>query len=265
MSLMKSLTLKILILTAIISLACTTKVSEWVLLNVPANRYTLVYFYKNALGEAALKQNASIGREIETANIQFRSFEREELEKPYYGLYYGKRFLSRYDDAGELKGLTTSPMREKIALEIMKGKLCVLLYLTTGDRSKDENGMKIIQDALQSSPFKDVITVQKLDRSSTEEKHFVSMLLNVEDDLKTINEPMLFGIFGRFKALEPLLGKGITGENISLMINFLTADCSCLIKDNLPGTDILYTDNWENPTAALVNKILDENPSLQHF
>jgi hypothetical protein len=86
-------------------------------------------------------------------------------------------------------------------------------------------------------------------------------LLNVEDDLKTIPEPMLFGIFGRFKALEPLLGKGITEENIRLMIDFLTADCSCLIKDNLPGTDILFTNNWDNPTTALVNKILDENPS----
>ena len=85
-----------------------------------------------------------------------------------------------------------------------------------------------------------------------------------EDDLKGISEPMLFGIFGRFKALEPLVGKGISDENIKLMINFLTADCSCLIKDNLPGTDILFTNNWENPATALVNKILDENPHLLH-
>jgi hypothetical protein len=48
------------------------------------------------------------------------------------------------------------------------------------------------------------------------------------------------------------------------MINFLTADCSCLIKDNLPGTDILFTNNWDNPATALVNTILDEDPSLQH-
>jgi hypothetical protein len=86
----------------------------------------------------------------------------------------------------------------------------------------------------------------------------------VEDDLKTINEPMLFGIFGRFKALEPLLAGGITEENIGYMIDFLTADCSCLIKDDLPGTDILFTNSWENPVPALVNNILDENPSLMH-
>ena len=66
---------------------------------------------------------------------------------------------------------------------------------------------------------------------------------------------MLFGIFGRFKALEPLLAGGITEENINLMIDFLTADCSCLIKDNLPGTDILYINKWDSPATALVNGI----------
>ena len=88
------------------------------------------------------------------------------------------------------------------------------------------------------------------------------MLLNVEDDLKGIQEPMLFGVFGRFKALEPLLGKGITEENIGLMIDYLTAQCSCLIKDDLPGTDILFTGKWDNPQPALLNKIMDANPSL---
>jgi hypothetical protein len=262
---MKNAYHRILILAAILSLACTTKVSEWVLLNAPANQYTLVYYYKNSVSGSAIKQNAVIGNEIIQANITFRSVEKNDIEKPFYVLFYGRRFFQRYDNYDELRGLTTSPLREKIASEILKGKLCVLLFLANGDKAKDDKGMEIIQNALETSPFKDVITVCKLERKSTEEAHFVSMLLNVEDDLKTINEPMLFGIFGRFKALEPLLAGGISEENIRLMIDFLTADCSCLIKDDLPGTDILFTDNWENPTTALINKILDENPSLQHF
>jgi len=84
------------------------------------------------------------------------------------------------------------------------------------------------------------------------------MLLHVESDLKAISEPMLFGVFGRFRALEPLLAKGISEENIHLMIDFLTADCSCLIKDNLPGMSILSDASWDDPKPALVNRILDE-------
>ena len=261
---MKSIYLKILILASVVSLACTTKVSEWVLLNALPNQYTLIYFYKSTLNEIAGKQNVLLTKDIAPANIKFRSVERKDIEQPYYGLYYGTRFFSRYNDYKDLRGLTTSPLREKIAAEIMSGRLCVLVYLTTDNKPKDEKGSQIIQEALKSSPFKNIISVVELSRNNQEESHFVSLLLNVEDDLKRINEPMLFGVFGRFKALEPLLGKGITEENIKLMIDFLTADCSCLIKDDLPGTDILYTDKWDNPATALVNKVLDENPSLLH-
>ena len=261
---MKPIYFKILILASIVSLACTTKVSEWVLLNTLSNQYTLIYFYKNSLNEAIIKQNALLGKDIAPANIHFKSIERKDIEQPYYGLYYGSRFFSRYYDYKDLRGLTTSPLREKIAAEIMSGKLCVLLYLTTDSKTKDEKGLQVIQEALKSSPFKNIISVAELSRNDKEESHFISLLLNVEDDLKRINEPMLFGVFGRFKALEPLLGKGITEENIKLMIDFLTADCSCLIKDDLPGMDILFTEKWDNPATALVNKILDDNPSLLH-
>lgn len=257
--------IKILILAAILSLACTTKVSEWVLLNTVPNQYTLVYFYNTPLTETVKKQNADVAQNIKPANIDFKSVERKDIREPYYGLYYGSRLFSKYPDTKSLTGLTSSPLRKKIASEIMSGKLCVMLYLTTGSTEKDEKSRQIIRNTLDNSPFKDIITLAELGRESIDEAHFASMLLNVEDDLKTINEPMLFGVFGRFKALEPLLGKGISEENINLMIDFLTADCSCLIKDNLPGTDILFTNNWENPTAALVNKILDENPSLLHY
>ena len=261
---MKRIHLKILIVASVLSLACTTKVSEWVLLNAPANQYSLIYFHNGQLTETVRNQNTSIAREIRPANIDFRSIEKKDITQPYYALYFRSRVFARFNDPKELIGLTLSPLREKIASEIMAGKLCVLTYLTTGNKDKDEKGMQIILKALDVSPFKNIISIVELNRNSVVESHFVSLLLNVEDDLKTIHEPMLFGVFGRFKALEPLLGKGITEENINLMIDFLTADCSCLIKDNLPGTDILCANKWENPTTALVNKILDENPSLLH-
>jgi hypothetical protein len=261
---MKPVYFKILILAALISLACTTKVSEWVLLNAPPEQYTLVYFHNGPLTETVISQNATVDRNIMNANIHFRSIGKNDIERSYYELYHGKTMFARYNDYKDLIGLTTSPFREKIASEIMDGKLCVFLYLTTGNKVKDEKGLQVIQKALERSPFKEVITVVELNRNNMDEHHFISLLLNVEDDLKIIPEPMLFGVFGKFKALEPLLGKGISEENIKLMIDFLTADCSCLIKDDLPGMDILFKNEWDNPSTALVNKILDENPSLLH-
>ena len=262
---MKPSYLRILIILGFLSLACTTKVSEWVLLNSEANMYTLVYFHKDAVPEIIQKQNDELGKTISTANIRFTSLAKDNIDKPYYALYYKNRLFSKYTDIKELRNLTTSPLREKVAAELMAGKLCIMLYLKTDDKTKDDKGLQSLQNALNSSPFKEVITVIELSKNNIEEAHLVSMLLNVESDLKTIPEPMLFGIFGRFKALEPLVAGGITEENIGQMIYFLTADCSCLIKDDLPGTDILFTNDWDSPEPALVNKIIDANPSLEHL
>ena len=262
---MKPIYLRLIVLFGLLSIACTTKVSEWVLLNSEANMYTLVYFHKDAVPGTIQKQNDELGKTISNANIQFTSLSKDNIDQPYYALYYKNRLFNKFTDYKELRNLTTSPLREKIAAELMTGKLCVMLYLKTDDKSKDDKGMQVLQNALNSSPFKEVIAFVELSKSNVEEAHFVSMLLNVEGDLKTIKEPMLFGVFGRFKALEPLLGEGITEENINLMIHFLTADCSCLIKDDLPGTDILFKNDWDSPEPALVNKIIDANPSLEHM
>ncbi len=261
---MKSVHLKLILIAGLLSLACTTKVSEWVLLNALPNEYTLVYFHKDPLTEIEKQQNAAVENVVKPANIQFRSFLMRDTNQPYYGLYYGKILISGYHDLKELKNLISSPVRENIARELMAGKLCVMLYLKSGIKEKDDAGIQIVKKAIASSPFSHIIPVVELCRDDSDEKHFASMLLSVETDLKDIPEPMLFGVFGRFKALEPLLGKGISEENVNLLIDFLTADCSCLIKDDLPGMDILFTNNWESPATALVNRILDENPSLMH-
>lgn len=261
---MKPFPSKVLALAALLSLACTTKVSEWVLLNAVPNEYTLVYFHKNTVPESVKSGNDMLKKRFAGANIRFRDVVKEDAAHPYYGLYYGNRLFSRYDSPEQMTGLASSPLRQKMAEELMKGKLCLMFYLRSGDKVKDEKGIGEVRKAVAASPYRDIIPVIELDRSDIAEKHLVTMLLNVESDLKGIKEPMLFGIFGKLKALEPLVADGITQENINFMIDFLTADCSCLIKDDLPGTDMLYTGSWESPSTALVNAIIDANPSLEH-
>ncbi len=261
---MKRIYLKILIVGAVLSMACTTKVSEWILLNEAPQKYVLVYFHKNKLTETIRSQNNDVKNQLKQANILFKTMETDEIEKPYYALYFNNHLITKFEDYKAVDKIAASPLSTKIASDLKQGKLCVMLYLKSGDGEKDKNSLETTNKALESSPFANIISLVELDRSSGDEKLLVSMLLNVESDLKEIHEPMLFGIFGRFRALEPLLAKGISEENIHLMIDFFTADCSCLIKDNLPGRSILCSDNWENPQPALVNTILDANPELIH-
>lgn len=261
---MKQIYLKILIIGALISMACTTKVSEWVLQNSVPDKYLLVYFHKNELTELEKLQNKGLENQFKSSNLLLKTMQRDEIEEPYHALYFNNRLISEYRNDKELKNIVTSPFRKKVADELMTGKLCVMLYLKSGNSEKDEKGLAVLNKTLETSPFGNIISVVEMDRNNADESLFVSMLLNVESDLKEFQEPMLFGIFGRFRALEPLLAKGISKENLDLMIDFFTADCSCLIKDNLPGMSILYNGIWEDPQPALVNTILDENPGLVH-
>jgi hypothetical protein len=261
---MKQIYLKILIIGALLSMACTTKVSEWVLLNSVPEKYLLVYFHKEELTGIEKEQYAEIENQYKSANLLFKTMQRDEIEKPYYALYFNNRLISEFADKKALAKMANSPFRKMIASDLNDGKLCVMLYLKSGNEEKDAKGLVVLNNTLKASPFGNIISVVELDRHSVGESLLVSMLLNVESDLKEIQEPMLFGVFGRFRALEPLLANGISTENINLMIDFFTADCSCLIKDHLPGGSLLYTGDWENPQPALVNAILDANPELMH-
>ncbi len=261
---MRSNFLKVMVFAAIVSLACTTKVSEWFLINSVPDRYLLVYYHNGNIPEPVIRQNQELESRISVANMLFKSVQEKEIEKPHYALYYNNRLFSEYSDYDALKKIELSPMRTEIISELMNGKLAVMVYLRSGNKEKDEAGLQVLKNTIDSSHYGSIISIVELDRKSVEEKHFVSLLLNVESDLKYIHEPMLFGVFGRFRALEPLLAKGISEENINLMIDFLSADCSCLIKDNLPGISILSEADWEEPKPALINKILEEKPFLVH-
>lgn len=261
---MRSNFLKVMVFAAIVSLACTTKVSEWFLINSVPDRYNLVYYHNSEISESVSRQNQELEGRLKTANVIFKSVEDKEIEKPYYALYYNNILFSEYADYSSLNEIELSPMRTEIISELMNGKLTVMLFLKSDNSEKDEKGLQVLKKTIDESHYGSIISILELDRNSVEEKHFVSMLLNVESDLNDIHEPMLFGIFGCFRALEPLLAKGISEENITLMIDFLSADCSCLIKDDLPGISILSKADWDDPKPALVNKILEEKPFLVH-
>jgi hypothetical protein len=71
-------------------------------------------------------------------------------------------------------------------------------------------------------------------------------------------EPTVFAIFGRGRVLGALAGKEIEADSIAGGCEFLTGDCSCMVKDNRPGTDLLMAVNWDKMLAgeSLVDQAL---------
>ena len=69
-------------------------------------------------------------------------------------------------------------------------------------------------------------------------------LLSTEPDLRGRDEPMAFPVFGRGRVLYALVGAGVNAENVRHTLDFLVGGCSCTIKRQNPGVDLLLTADW---------------------
>ncbi len=90
------------------------------------------------------------------------------------------------------------------------------------------------------------------------EKVFREILLNSEDDLKDYDEPIAFAVFGRGRAMPALVGKGINDDMIDDSCTFLSGPCSCQVKRQNPGFDILTSVNWDELLEEQIEKLDDQ-------
>ncbi len=70
------------------------------------------------------------------------------------------------------------------------------------------------------------------------------MLLGSEPDLNELSQPMAFPVLGRGRVLYALVGRGISREMIGVASTFMVGPCSCQVKDQNPGFDLLLQFDW---------------------
>ena len=100
----------------------------------------------------------------------------------------------------------------------------------------------------------------RLKRDDPQEAAFIEMLLNCESDLSTFQEPIAIPIFGRGRTYYALVGKGIQPDLIEENCRFICGDCSCQVKEENPGSDLLFAANWEEGLrgSAFPEQVLPE-------
>lgn len=177
--------------------------------------------------------------------------------------------------------LLQSPARRELRRRLLAGESAIWVMVESGDRAKDDAAAEALTraiddaqsalklpdgvitqeeaarktgpranehaDALRSDlPLKIAFSLLRLPRNNLDEEVLLAMLTHVEADLADYaREPMAFPIFGRGRVLEPLIGKGIHKGNVMEHSGYLCGACSCEVKDQNPGIDILIAANWE--------------------
>ncbi len=93
-------------------------------------------------------------------------------------------------------------------------------------------------------------------REDPSERWLVDCLLAVESDLAESqfkDQPMVFIAYGRGRVLPPYVGKGVTAENLLQDVQFITGACSCTVKDQNPGVDLLIRYDWETASQLMAD------------
>lgn len=201
---------------------------------------------------------------------------------PWIALYYPPSApLQTHVWAGRLTeancdAVLDSPARQDIARQLLGGTSAVFVLLESGDAAADQTAADTLARELAASeaslvlPGRTKDEVPDIDESkvridfssvrvSRQDPHetiFVEMLLGIEPGLRDITAPMVFAVYGRGRALYALAGKGINAKTIRAACALVTGPCSCQVKDENPGVDVLMATDW----VAGIEEFLLQNP-----
>ncbi|MHC4711911.1 MAG: hypothetical protein ACYTAN_01395 [Planctomycetota bacterium] len=158
-----------------------------------------------------------------------------------------------------------SPCRREIAGRLEAGEAAVWVLIESGDKQKDdaaaatlaagitaaEEDLRFVRGAEPSEKIRPSYSMLRGSRDDPAEEVLVEIFLKSETDLAEHNEPMAFVIFGRGRVLYALVGAGIAGDNIREACEAVISECTCEVKAENPGTDVLMTANWQEAAQKL--------------
>lgn len=175
-----------------------------------------------------------------------------------------------------VRGVQGSPVRTELVKRLQSGESAVWLFLESGQADRDQAALERLEAGLRQQqgrlklptatemevteqqlqelkvPLKISFSVLKVNRSDAAEAFLVSCLLRSEEDLEQLSEPMAFPVFGRGRVLYALVGDGIAEGTISAACDFLTGPCSCQVKEQNPGFDLLLSCDWEKSLGGVL-------------
>ena len=171
---------------------------------------------------------------------------------------WGRELFAGRLDVDTVRAMAESPARKRLCELLQEGHI-VAVCLTA---DKDANN-RSVAEAVETLPkVLPLVELLEVSASDPKEAWFVKTLMAAEPDLEEYaDETMVFMAYGRARAMLPYVGKGVTAENLARGIAFLSGACSCQVKADNPGIDLLT--RWDWASAADVMAADDEEaPAL---
>ena len=218
-------------------------------------------------------------------------FDRQDKAIPAHLVFTprGTVMFSGLVDTAAFHALIDSPARKEIAELLAGDHTGVLLFLPGSDEKANQKAEKAVgefQNGLRDGSIKlrpnadpallgddptaekepeYNVGVVKVSRGDPKERLLVESLLEIEPDLREFDKPMVFVVYGRGRALEPYIGDGITVDNLAAVVEFICGACSCTVKDQNPGMDLLTRHDWETTAETMAERFGSEEGNESHL
>jgi hypothetical protein len=170
-------------------------------------------------------------------------------------------------DLASLRQLIVSPLRQEIVRRLLDGDSAVWLLIESGDAAKDSAALTCLTttlatmaDSLQlpaaeatagdvrlaesTTPLHIKFPVVRVARSAPEEQGFIQLLTSTFTPNPPTDQPVAIAVSGQGRALAKLSGDEIDPGYISAWCDFIAGPCSCQVKAELPGSDLLIAADW---------------------
>jgi hypothetical protein len=215
----------------------------------------------------------------------------KNLDKPLLLLSMPKREGRDYNIIWEGELTVTSayyildsPTRRMIPREIAKGHKIIWLFIDGDSKKENEEKLELLNNSVASfskefnenhgyvdDPANEgcEIDSNKVDisiiRLSNKDDLLTNILRAFESEFAETKSPSAFAIFGRGRVLGGCFAKSFNKETIEQACSYITGDCSCEIKQQNPGVDLLVSADWYKVMAAEVPPEYIVNPTINNL
>jgi hypothetical protein len=188
-----------------------------------------------------------------------------------------------------LDDLATSPARREIAQRLLQGDAVVWVLLRGTDKELAARTRAALDAALEQLaeeielppgvgrpgsellakiPLQMKFSVVEVSAESREEQALVKLLHGGLAKAPLVSESYIAPVFGRGRVLNVLSANEIEPETVGDWTRYLCSACSCQVKQQNPGFDLLCAMNWEeqlfdeNTLKATDESTTDTEPTL---
>ena len=158
-----------------------------------------------------------------------------------------------------------SPARTEMARRLLSGHSVVWLVITSNDEDRNAQVRKMLGERLEalsdkiqlpdgiglpgSELYSEIpllvrFSMLEVRQDDPDEKFLIDLFSSFRPNSLSEGEPLVVPVFGRGRALEVIPAGELNEQLLEDLAAFLSGACSCQVKEQNPGFDLLFSVDW---------------------